>query len=70
VSSSIHIILRCNAPPGDGPRCAAYLIGSAGEDIEQVRERAKAKAWTFSPGRPYRHVGAADYCPDHPRETR
>lgn len=80
MSHSLRIILRCDIietavkdhstlhtdnKTVQSRRCKAYLIGGAGLDIAEVRTAAATHGWKFKPGKPYRHVGATDLCPDH-----
>lgn len=74
MTHSLHIILRCDQftpdPQALGAKslCKAYVISSRGQDIEQARATAVDKGWTFVPGKPFRHISARDYCPDHKPE--
>lgn len=74
MTSSLHILLRCDRRQrGDGDRpvkCRRMYIGAPSTDIAGVRQAAAADGWTFTPGKPYPHIGASDYCPEHPKEPR
>lgn len=70
MSNSLNILLRCDrriTPPGEDKarRCRQMYIGPPSNDIAAVRELAAAAGWTWKPAKPYPHVGAQDFCPEH-----
>lgn len=64
MSHTLHLIIRCDTGHQDR-RCPAYHIGSSDQNVQEVRQAAEAKRWTYKPGQPYHHIGGTDLCPDH-----
>lgn len=72
----MNLIIRCDhrvthdGEPGKASRCRAYRIGPPSMSLPDLRAMAANDGWTHRPGRPYEHIGATDYCPDHtPRKA-
>jgi hypothetical protein len=71
LSHSLHVILRCNTThpanqmiaDGHPTPCDGYWIAPRNTSVPAARDLAAQKGWSFKPGKPYRHIGARDYCP-------